>query len=131
MPLAQPAWQLRQTSAEVIAEIDTLLDEHTEEEIARILNDRGHISGEGKSFHRLIVQRLRREYELKTRYDRLREAGMLTLSEIADRLGVVTQTVKEWRDHGLLRAHAYNDKNECLYENPGDDPPARSGEASY
>jgi DNA-binding transcriptional regulator YiaG len=125
LPLAQPAWQLRQTSAEVVAEIDALLDEHTEEEIARILNERGHVSGERKSFHRLIVKRLRREYELKTRYDRLREAGMLTLSEIAARLGVATQTVKKWRDHGLLRAHAYNDKTECLYEPPGDHPPGK------
>jgi DNA invertase Pin-like site-specific DNA recombinase len=125
LPLAQPAWQLRQTSAEVVTEIDALLDEHTEGNIARILNQRGLVSGEGKSFHRIIVKRLRRDYELKTRYDRLREAGMLTLAEIADHLGVATQTVKKWRDHGLLRAHAYNDKNECLYEPPGDDPPVK------
>ncbi|MCP5044012.1 MAG: recombinase family protein [bacterium] len=125
LPLAQPAWQLRQTSAEVISEIDALLDEHTEGEISRILDARGHVSGEGRSFHRLIVKRLRRDYGLKTRYDRLRDAGMLTLAEIADQLGVGTQTVKIWRKRGLLCAHAYNDKNECLYEHPGDDPPIK------
>ena len=27
-------------------------------------------------------------------------------------------TVKKWRDRGLLRAHRYNDKGECLYESP-------------
>ena len=124
-PLAQPAWQLRQTSAEVIADIDTLLNDHTEGEIACILNDRGHVSGEAKVFHRLIVQRLRREYGLRTRYDRLRDAGMLTLEEIADQLGVTAGTVKRWRDHGLLRAYAYNDKNECLYEPLDDDPPVK------
>ncbi len=125
LPLAQPAWKLRQTSAEVVAEIDALLDEHTEGQIARILNERGRVSGEGKPFHRIMVQRLRHDYALKTRYDRLREAGMLTLNEIAGLLGISTQTVKTWRKRGLLRAHAYNDKNECLYEHPGDDPPVK------
>lgn len=125
LPLAQPAWQLRQTSAAVVAEIDALLDDHTEVQIAGILNDRGRLSGEGLPFHAIMVRRLRRDYRLKKRYDRLREAGMLTLDEISDLLGVETRTVKIWRDHGLLRAHAYNDKNECLYEPLGDDPPAK------
>lgn len=125
VPLAQPAWQIRQTSADIVAEIDTLLDDHTEGRIADILNERGHVSGEGLRFHAIMVQRLRRAYGLRTRYDRLREAGMLTLDEIADLLGVGTRTVKTWRDSGLLRAQAYNDKNECLYEHPGDNPPVK------
>jgi DNA invertase Pin-like site-specific DNA recombinase len=125
LPLAQPAWQLRQTSAEVVAEIDALLDDHTEGQIARILNERGHVSGEGLPFHAIIVQRLQRDYGLKTRYDRLREAGKLTLEETAGLLGISTGTVKIWRRRGLLRAYAYSDKNECLYEPPGDDPPVK------
>jgi DNA invertase Pin-like site-specific DNA recombinase len=125
LPRAQPAWQLRQTSADVVAEIDALLDDHTEGQIAHILNERGHVSGQGLPFHAVMVQRLRRDYKLKTRYDRLREAGLLTLGEIADLLDIATLTVKIWRRRGLLRAHAYNDKNECLYEHPGDDPPVK------
>ena len=125
LPLAQPSWQVRQTPAEVVAEIDALLDNHTEGQIARILNARGHVSGEGRPFHAIMVKRLRRDYELKTRHDRLREAGMLTLGEIADLLGVATSTVKIWRARGLLRAHAFNDKNAFLYEHPGDDPPVK------
>lgn len=122
LPLAPRAWQLRQTSAQVIAEIDALLDEHTESQIACILNERGHLSGEGKPFHAAMVWRLRRGYGLQSRYDRLRNAGMLTLAEVADFLDVTPQTVHIWRRRGLLRAHAYNDKNECLYEHPGHDP---------
>jgi len=122
---AQPAWQLRQTSTAVVAEIDALLDDHTEGEIAGILNARGRVSGEGLPFHACMVQRLRRDYQLKTRYDRLREDGMLTLEETADLLGVSAHTVKIWRRRGLLLAHAYNDKHECLYEHPGDDPPGK------
>lgn len=125
LPLAQPAWQLRQTSAEVVAEIDALLDNHTDDQIARILNHRGQVSGAGLAFHAIMVQRLRRDHGLKARYDRLREAGMLTVEEIAKILGVSTHTVKIWRRRGLLLAHAYNDKNACLYEHPGDDPPIK------
>ena len=125
LPLAQPAWELRQTSSEVITEIDTLLNDYTEGQIAGILNERGYVSGEGKTFHPMMVKRLRRDYGLKTRYDRLRETGMLRLDEMADLIGISTQRVKIWRDRGLLRAHAYNDKNECLYEHPGDNPPVK------
>jgi hypothetical protein len=126
LPLAQPAWQLHQTPAQIIAEINALLDHHTEQEIASILNKRGLVSGEGKAFHANMVQRIRRSYNLRKRYDRLRDAGMLTLDEIAGRLSVSTSTVKIWRRHGLLCAHAYNDKNESLYEHPGDEPPVKS-----
>ena len=41
---------------------------------------------------------------------------MLSLGELANRLGVCTATINRWRRHGLLRAHAYNDKNQHLYE---------------
>ncbi len=126
LPLAQPSWQLRQTPAQVVAEIDALLDHKTEGEIVATLNARGLVSGEGKPFHANIVQKIRRAYGIRTRYDRLRDAGMLTLTEIAAVLGVSTGTVKTWRNHGLLRAQAYNDKNECLYAHPGAAPPVKA-----
>jgi hypothetical protein len=50
---------------------------------------------------------------------------MLRLDEMADLLGVSTRSVKIWRDRDLLRAHAYNDRKECLYEHPGDNPPVK------
>jgi DNA-binding CsgD family transcriptional regulator len=116
---------LRKTSPEVVTEVDRLLNHHTPMEIARILDERGLRSGEGQRFHRMIVWRIQKDYDLKPRYDRLREAGMLTLEEIAQQLGVGTASVKVWRRHGLLRAHAYNDKSECLYEPPGDKVPIK------
>ena len=45
---------------------------------------------------------------------------------MATHFNVSTGTVQQWRNHGLLRAHVYNDKNECLYEHPGDDPPVKA-----
>ena len=109
-----------------MTEIDTLLDQHTEAEIAALLNARGRVSGTGQPFHPALVQKIRKAYGLRSRYDRLREAGLLTLRDIAALLSVSTGTVKTWRDRGLLRAHVYNDKHECLYEHPGASPPVKA-----
>jgi len=124
-PLPPTAWQMRQTSAAAVAEIDRLLNDHTEAQIAILLNERGFRPGADQDFTAVIVGNIRRGYGLKTRYDRLRERGLLTLDEMAARLGVCTQTVKRWRYAGLLRARAYNDKNAYLYEPPGPDPPRK------
>lgn len=125
LPLPLPAALLNQTQARTVTEINRLLDHHTEGEIAGILNSRGIKSGAGKPFRRTMIQNIRRSYDLKPRYERLREKGLLTQEEIADKLGVAHVTVRIWRDHGLLKAHAYNDKNECLYEDPGPNPPVK------
>jgi len=50
LPPALSAWQLRQTSPDVVKTIDALLDEHTDAQIAPILNERGYRTGTGKSF---------------------------------------------------------------------------------
>jgi DNA invertase Pin-like site-specific DNA recombinase len=120
------AWQARMTDAEVIAEIDRLLNDHTIGQLAAILNERGFRSGEGFLFTARIVARLCREYQITSRYDRLRAAGKLTLAEIARQLQVTPATVKVWRRHGLLLGHPYNDKNECLYDPPDPAAPVKS-----
>jgi len=125
LPIPPNAWQQRTTPPEVVTEIDRLLGHHTDRQVATLLNQGGWQSGEGRTFTRRIVARIRRNYGLKNRYTRLREAGLLTLSEVAQRLGISAPWVKIWRDHGLLKAQAYNDKNECLYEHPGTNPPRK------
>jgi hypothetical protein len=122
---ALTAWQLRETSAEIITLIDRLLDTHTEGEIATALNAQGYLSGTRKPFHRWIVRDIRRSHGLRSRYDRLRDRGMLTQYEIAERLHVSTSTVKIWSRHGLLGRSAYNDKREWLYDPPGPTPPVK------
>jgi len=116
LPLPLTAAQLRKTDPDVVGQIAHLLDTLTEGQIAAELNQRGCRSGTGGPFTLRIVWKIRQTYHLKSRYDRLREAGMLSLEELAGRLGVCTQTIKRWQQHGLLRAHAYNDKNQFLYE---------------
>jgi DNA invertase Pin-like site-specific DNA recombinase len=126
LPMPQSAWELRQTSPQVVTAIDELLDHHTHAQIADILNTRGMISGEGRPFHRLMIMRIRDHYQLRNREQRLRDAGMLTLAEIAALLGVSTGTVKAWHHAGLLTGHPFNDKGQCLYPPPGENPPARA-----
>jgi hypothetical protein len=116
---------LRQTSKTVVSEVDRLLEENTEGEVSDLLNSQGMISGEGKRFNRTMVARVRSNYGLDTRHSRLRARGMLTVREIATRLDVCTKTVNTWRRAGLLRAHRYDDKGQCLYEPPGPEAPIK------
>jgi len=46
LPRPLSAWEARKTPADVVTEIDRLLDHHTEKEIAGILNERGVRSGD-------------------------------------------------------------------------------------
>lgn len=126
LPLPLNSWQQRQTNSALVAEIDRLLNHYTYPQIAARLNERGLHSGEGKMFTARIVARIQRSYGLTPRYDRLRKAGMLTVEEMAAVLGIHPQRVKIWNRHGLIRAQAYNDKNDCLYEHPGDNPPRKA-----
>jgi DNA invertase Pin-like site-specific DNA recombinase len=126
LPLPKGAGELRKTSSKVVSEIDRLLDEKTDEETALQLNKHGYKAGTGCAFTRLIVAKIRINYKLKSHFTRLREAGMLTESEIAEELGICTGTVKIWRRHGLLRARRYNEKNEYLYEPVGNNRPVKN-----
>lgn len=125
LPLPLPAWKLRQTSPQVLAEINRLLDDNTDAQIAAILTERGYRSGEGKRINAAMVWRLRREHGLRTRYERLREKGMLTLAEIAAKLDLAYGTAKVWNGAGYLRGHPYNDRGQCLFEPPGPDTPLK------
>jgi len=126
VPLPLNAWQQRITSPEVVREIDRLLDHHTYPQIASLLNDRGLLTGQSERFTAQNVARVWRRYGLTSRYDRLRKAGMLTVDEMAAILGITPQRVKIWNRHGLLRGHACNDKNDCLFEHPGGNPPRKA-----
>jgi hypothetical protein len=125
LPLAPPAWRTWLTSPQVLAEIDTLLDAHTEGEIADILNARGRRTGKHRPFTRYLVAGIRRRHHLKSRFDRLRARGMLTGAELADSLGICPSTVPDWRRAGLVKGYAYNDKHEFLYEPPGPNRPLK------
>lgn len=112
------SWQKRLTSPEAIAEIDRLLDDHTRNEIVEIVNDLGYRSGDGLRFTRQIVKNVCASYRLKSRKRRLREAGLVSRRELAERLGVQCATITRWQCAGRLVAQRCNDKNEYLFEVP-------------
>jgi hypothetical protein len=96
------------------------------EAVANILNFRGSVSGYGKPFTGRMIGRIRNEYGLKSRFERLRVKGMLTREEVAQRLDISTKLVTAWRTASLLRGYFYNDKDEYLYEGPGPEPPKKA-----
>jgi hypothetical protein len=126
LPIPLRVWEKKKTSPEVVAEVDKLLDSHTPGVVAEILNKNGRRSGNGRPFTRKMVSDLVKDNDcLKSRYQRLREKGYLTQEEMAERLGVIPQTVRTWARQGLLRAHPYTDRKQCLYELPKKNPPTK------
>ena len=118
VPIPLSYWQMRKTSPEVLREVDTLLNDHTYEEIAKIFNDRGWRTRVGNSYKPVRIMRIQERYGLKSRYDRLRKAGYLTLQEMAQALGISPKAVQERRKRGLLKSVRVNDNPEYLYERP-------------
>lgn len=122
-PLSAP--YLRKTPADIVREVDRLLDQHTNREVAAILNEKGMRSGSGRPFTVMAIINIRRHHGLRDCCQRMRDLGLLTIQQIAERLDIGTSAVKDWRDRGLLRGHRYNDKGQCLYELPAGDLPGK------
>jgi DNA invertase Pin-like site-specific DNA recombinase len=116
MPLA--AWQMRETKAEIVAEIDHLLERCTDSEIAAELNKKGWRSSADQPFSVWIIYQLRTSHKLPSRTERLRAKGLLNAREIAALAGTKPHLIDYWREQGLLKGIRLNDKNEYLYEPP-------------
>lgn len=119
------------TPTTIVSLVDQLLDHHIYDEIAELLNKQGlHPGGsarrdkQGSRFTALRVGYLVHEYGLRSRYDRLRDRGMLTKEELAARLGIHVHTLVRWAVHGIVARHAYNG-HAFLYEPPGPNPPIK------
>ena len=126
LPMPKTGPDARRTPPEILAAIDELLDQHTSGETAVILNQRGLHSGTGEPFHQKMLDQIIRAYRLRSRRQRLRDTGMLTLAEIAKAHGVASNTIKKWRRAGIVSAQRYNDKGEYLYHPPDPaNPPDR------
>ena len=81
--------------------------------------------GDGLPLTSIAVGYVRKAYGLKSRFDRLRERGMLTISEMARVCGVSINTIGHWRRKGVVRAHAVNDRTQFLFEHPGANLPKK------
>jgi DNA invertase Pin-like site-specific DNA recombinase len=111
--------------------VDKLLDHHIYSEIADILNQQGLRPGgsarpgcSSTRFTALRITYLVHRYALRSRYDRLRDRGMLTAAQAAARLHIHEATVIRWAEYGLITRHAYN-AHAYLYEVPDSNLPAK------
>ncbi|MDO8542345.1 MAG: recombinase family protein [Opitutaceae bacterium] len=121
VPLPQRSWERWTTEPEIISEIDRLLEQHSDSEIARILNERGLSTGCGNRFDSFNVSALRRTHHLKSRRQRLGEQGWMTSSQVASLLGCSCTAVPHWHNVGLLQVISLNNRGDFLYRRPSDD----------
>jgi hypothetical protein len=119
------------TQPKIVQLVDKLLDDHIYSEIADLLNEQGLCPGgsarpghSGARFTSKRVGYLVHQYGLRSRYDRLRERGMLNKAEVSARLGIHELTLARWAHYGLVARHAYN-AHAYLYEEPGPNAPIK------
>jgi DNA-binding XRE family transcriptional regulator len=120
VPRPKPISVIRKTPSQVVELINELLETSTDRQIAARLNELGHCNWRGEGFTMKKVILVRQTYSLKSRFERLRERGMLTGEEVAEQLGVSTTTVHQLGRQGVLARHLYGNNYRCLYEPPGD-----------
>jgi DNA invertase Pin-like site-specific DNA recombinase len=111
-----PIGELCKTKPETVAEIDRLLNNHSDDEVADILTQLGHRTWRGKPYTGDKIQWIRYAYRLPSRYERLRAQGYLTAHELGAQLGVSPNTINQWGRNGFLRRCRYDQGSRCLYE---------------
>ncbi|TVQ81361.1 MAG: recombinase family protein [Flavobacteriales bacterium] len=116
LPLPKSAWVEKKHSPTIIKKIDELLEDHTDGEAAEKLNQLGLVSGTGKKFDANRVATIRRAYNIKSFYTRLKSKGLKTIAEICDNYNVSRYVVYKWRDRGQLKGIRYDDCGRYLYE---------------
>ena len=104
-----PIAKIRKVKPEIVAKVDSLVDNHCDREIAEILNQHGWRTWEGKPFNLKKVAFIRGAYKLSSRRERMRRRGMLTTREVAEKLGVAETTVHQWGVEGLIKK-CYSDR---------------------
>ena len=101
-------------------QIDALLDEYTDAQVAHQLNQRGLRTGAGQAFDTVSVKWARRAHQIKSFKQRLLDQGWLTGRQTQTRLGVKRSTLQRWRSTGRLKARICTDLGEWLYWLPPD-----------
>ena len=116
LPLPQSAWVEKKHSPEVIKKIDALLENNTDGEVAKKLNNLGFVSGTGKKFDARRISVIRRAYNIKSFYTRLKNKGLMTIAEICNEYKVSRHVVYNWRDRGRIKGIRYDDCGRYLYK---------------
>jgi DNA invertase Pin-like site-specific DNA recombinase len=122
VPRPRTAYEQHTTPATTIALIEELMTDHTYDEAVTVLHERNITGGWGKPYTVASLTAICRARGIPSLHDRLRTAGMLTLTEIAHNLGATPGTVKKWQRHGLITGRRVNGRSEYLYH-PGQSCP--------
>jgi DNA invertase Pin-like site-specific DNA recombinase len=118
VPLPLPFYVLSRTRPEVVEAIDELLGDHEYREIVDLLNERGLRSGDGRAFNVHILGWICKQSGLRSRRQRLRDKGMLTIKEMARKIQVTDLTIINWRREGRIIGYRSNYRTEYLYVEP-------------
>ncbi|HLG31072.1 MAG TPA: recombinase family protein, partial [Candidatus Brocadiales bacterium] len=116
LPLPKNAFEEKKHSPEVIAEIEHLLYDNTDSEVAIKLNFKGMVSGTGKPFDARRILKIRRTYKIPSYYHNLRQRGYVTMGEVCKKFQVERWTVTKWRKAGQIEACLYDDAGRFLYK---------------
>jgi DNA invertase Pin-like site-specific DNA recombinase len=115
LPRPLTAQQLRATHEPVRRQIDALLDEYTDAEVARILNDQQMRTGAGDTFSKTSIKWVRYTSKIKSLKERLLDAGWLTVEQVSTRLGLHRTSICRLRLQGKLQGRICNDGGQWLY----------------
>jgi DNA invertase Pin-like site-specific DNA recombinase len=117
LPRPLPIAQIRKAKPELVAEVDQLLNEHSDYKIAEILNQHGRRTWQDQPFNLKKIAWIRSAFHLDSHYARLRKQGLLTKKEMGAALGIAPTTVSDWADQGHIGRRTYDAlKRRCLYE---------------
>ena len=107
--------QLRATHEDVRQHIESLLNEYTDAQVARILNERGMRTGAGDAFGTESIKWVRYSAKIKSLKERLLEAGWLTVEQVSAKLGLGRTSIGKLRLQGKLQGRICNDHGQWLY----------------
>jgi hypothetical protein len=113
---------LRATHEPVRRQIDALLDEYIDAEVARILNEQQMRTGAGDCFSTKSVQWVRYSAKIRNLKERLLDAGWLTVKRVSARLGLRRTSIFRLRVKGKLQGRICNDHGQWLYWLPETKP---------
>ena len=112
LPLPMPYCEITRTPPKLLAEIDRLLGQYTHEELVERLNVEGFRSGTGRRLNPRLLDRICKDAGLRSRRERLRQAGMISLEEMSRRAKVTEMKIVRWRRAGQLAGFRSNYRNE-------------------
>jgi hypothetical protein len=99
----KPIALVRKTLPEVVAKIDELLETGSDRQVAEQLNALDYTNWKGETFTHKKAYLVRTAYRPKSRFERLRERGMLTANELAAQLVFCPTSIHLWARRGQLR----------------------------